>query len=152
MALGVKTTGDLAKLVMLPWDKKFVEKLPRLEIVRKLYKRYIHYIDYQNIVVEEFGPGSSYNINKEEEKIEIVEESVESDMEVRGDKRTFEIVRGGGQPGGDDKIDSRLPIKSPWLPLAHFHVQIGVLLPLLLVLASPIAAVQINVSLPSLLP
>ena len=55
MAIGVKTTGDLAKLVMLPWDKKFVEKLPRLEIVRKLYTRYIHYIDYQNIVVEEFA-------------------------------------------------------------------------------------------------
>ena len=88
MAIGVKTTGDLAKLVMLPWDKKFVEKLPRLEIVRKLYTRYIHYIDYQNIVVEEFGPGSSYNINKEEEKIEIVKQLVESDVEVRGDKRT----------------------------------------------------------------
>ena len=91
MAIGVKTTGDLAKLVMLSWDKKFVEKLPRLEIVRKLYTRYIQYIDYQNIVVEEFGPGSSYKINKEE-KIEIVEESVESNMEVQGDKRTFEIV------------------------------------------------------------
>ena len=46
-------------------------------------------IDDQNIVVEEFGPGSRYNINKEEEKIEIVKELVESDVEVRGDKRTF---------------------------------------------------------------
>ena len=33
-------------------------------------------IDDQNIVVEEFGPGSRYNINKEEEKIVIVEELV----------------------------------------------------------------------------
>ena len=57
--------------------------------MRKLYTRYIHYIDDQNIVVEEFGPWSRYNINKEEEKIEIVEELVESNMEVRGDKRTF---------------------------------------------------------------
>ena len=50
-------------------------------------------IDDQNIVVEEFGPGSRYNINKEEEKIEIVKELVESDVEVRGDKRTFQIMR-----------------------------------------------------------
>ena len=50
-------------------------------------------IDDQNIVVEEFGPGSRYNINKEEEKIEIVKELVESDVEVRGDKRTFKIMR-----------------------------------------------------------
>ena len=49
---------------------------------------YIHYIDDQNIVAEEFGPGSRYNINKEEEKIDIVKELVESDVEVRGDKRT----------------------------------------------------------------
>ena len=54
---------------------------------------YIHYIDDQNIVAEEFGPGSRYNINKEEEKIEIVKELVESDVEVRGDKRTFQIMR-----------------------------------------------------------
>ena len=126
MAIGVKMTGDLAKLVMLPWDKKFVEKLPRLEIVRKLYTRYIHYIDYQNIVVEEFGPGSSYNINKEEKKIEIVEESVESDMEVRGDKRTFEIVRGGGQPGGDDQIDSRLPMKSPRVKVPILDMEVWI--------------------------
>ena len=32
--IGVKATGDLAKAVMAPWDKKFVEKLPRKEIVR----------------------------------------------------------------------------------------------------------------------
>ena len=50
-------------------------------------------IDDQNIVVEEFGPGSRYNIIKEEEKIEIVKELVESDVEVRGDKRTFQIMR-----------------------------------------------------------
>ena len=50
-------------------------------------------IDDQNIVVEEFGPGSRYNINKEQEKIEIVKELVESDVEVRGDKRTFQIMR-----------------------------------------------------------
>ena len=59
-------------------------------------KQYTRYIDDQNIVVEEFGPGSRYN--KEEEKTEIVEELVERNMEVEGDKRTFEIVTGGGQP------------------------------------------------------
>ena len=65
-----------------------MEKLARLEIRRKLYTRYI---DDQNIVVEELEPGSRYN--REEEKIEIVEELIERDMEEPGDKRTFEIVR-----------------------------------------------------------
>ena len=69
--------------------------------------------------IEEFGPGRRYDINKEEEiGIEIVGELVEIDMEVRGDKRMFEIVREVGDslgPGGydQDQIDSRLPIKSP---------------------------------------
>ena len=39
--IGVKATGDLAKAVMAPWDKKFVEKLPRKEIVRNtIYSLY----------------------------------------------------------------------------------------------------------------
>ena len=42
-------------------------------------------------VVEVLSPGSRYN--REEDKIEIVEEMVESDKEVPGDKRTFEVVR-----------------------------------------------------------
>ena len=70
-------------------------------------------------MVEEFEPGSRYNINKEEEKIEIVKELVESDVEVRGDKRTFQIMREVG-----DSLEGMIR-------LAHFHVQIGVLLPLL---------------------
>ena len=60
-------------------------------------------IDDQNIVhgIEEFGPGRIYDINKEEEiGIEIVGELVEIDMEVRGDKRMFEIVREVGDSLG----------------------------------------------------
>ena len=87
-AIGVKMTGDLAKAVMVPWDRRFVEKLGRLLVNQKLYTRYI---DDQNIVVEVLSPGSRFN--KEEDKIEIVEELVESDKEEPGDKRTFEVVR-----------------------------------------------------------
>ena len=55
--------------------------------------------------IEECGPGRRYDISKEEEiGIEIVGELVEIDMEVRGDKRMFEIVRDGGQPGGMIRI------------------------------------------------
>ena len=39
--IGVKATGDLAKAVMAPWDKKFVKKLPRKEILRNtIYSLY----------------------------------------------------------------------------------------------------------------
>ena len=40
-------------------------------------------------MVEEFGPGSRYNINKKEEKIEIVKELVESDVEFEGTRGRF---------------------------------------------------------------
>ena len=81
-------TGDLAKAVMVPWDRRFVEKLEKLSVNQKLYCRYV---DDQNIVVEVLSPGSRYN--REEDKIEIMEEMVENDREVPGDKRTFEVVR-----------------------------------------------------------
>ena len=55
-------------------------------------------------MVEEFGPGSRYNINKEEEKIEIVKELVKSDVEVRGDKRTFQIMTEVG-----DRLEGMIP-------------------------------------------
>ena len=42
-------------------------------------------------MVEVLSPGSRFN--KEEDKIEILEELVESDKEVPGDRRTFEVVR-----------------------------------------------------------
>ena len=68
-AIGVKMTGDLAKAVMVPWDRRFVEKLEKLSVNQKLYCRYV---DDQNIVVEVLSPGSRYN--REEDKIEIVGE------------------------------------------------------------------------------
>ena len=87
-AIGVKMTGDLAKAVMVLWDRRFVEKLGRLGVNQKFYCRYI---DDQNIVVEVLRPGSRFN--KEEDMIEVVEELVESDKEEPGDRRTFEVVR-----------------------------------------------------------
>ena len=55
----------------------------------------------------------------------------------RGQEDVLDHERGGGQPGGDDKVGS--------LPCSNWCVVAAT------VLASPIAVVQINVLLPSLL-
>ena len=89
-------------------------------------------------MVEEFEPGSRYNINKEEEKIEIVKELVESDVEVRGDKRTFKIMREVG-----DSLEGMIKLTADY-PSNHLGCRYYMLV-------SPIAAVRINVLLPSLL-
>ena len=74
-------------------------------------------------MVEDFGPGRRYNINKEEEKIVIVEELVESDMEVRGDKRTFEIVREMG-----DSLEGIISIRlTADYPTNHLGVKVPIL-------------------------
>ena len=111
---------------------------------------YIHYIDDQNIVAEEFGPGSRYNIIKEEEKIEIVKELVESDVEVRGDKKTFKIMREVGDSlEGMIRLTAHYPSNHPgchWL-ISMFRLVCCCRY----CTASPIAAVQTNVLLPPLL-
>ena len=55
----------------------------------------------------------------------------------RGQEDVLDYERGGGQPGGDDKVGS--------FPCSNWCVVAAT------VLASPIAVVQINVLLPSLL-
>ena len=59
-----------------------------IEVNQKMYTRYI---DDQNIVVEVLSPGS--RCNREEDKIEIVQELVQCGKDEPGDKRTFEMVR-----------------------------------------------------------
>ena len=59
-----------------------------IEVNQKMYTRYI---DDQNIVVEVLSPGS--RCNREEDKIDIVQELVQCGKDEPGDKRTFEMVR-----------------------------------------------------------
>jgi hypothetical protein len=65
-----------------------VEKLRRLLVNQKMYTGYI---DDRNIMVEVSSSGSRYN--REEDKIEIIHELVQSGKDEPGDKRTFEMVR-----------------------------------------------------------
>ena len=65
-----------------------MEKLRRLLVNQKMYAGYI---DDRNIVVEVSSSGSRYN--REEDKIEIIHELVQSGKDEPGDKRTFEMVR-----------------------------------------------------------
>ena len=69
----------------------------------------------------------------------------------RGQEDVLDHERGGGQPGGDDKVDSRLPIKSITLVAAGSFPRSDWCVVAATALASPIAAVRINVLLPSLL-
>ena len=63
-----------------------MEKLRRLLVNQKMYAGYI-----DDRMVEVSSSGSRYN--REEDKIEIIHELVQSGKDEPGDKRTFEMVR-----------------------------------------------------------
>ena len=63
-----------------------MEKLRRLLVNQKMYAGYI-----DDQMVEVSSSGSRYN--REEDKIEIIHELVQSGKDEPGDKRTFEMVR-----------------------------------------------------------
>ena len=81
---GVKLTGDLAKGVMVGWDKLFKDKIERILTRTLLYKRYV---DDQNLVVEAVRRGLRYNVDREQ-----MEEMSEDD-DRDDDERTFETIR-----------------------------------------------------------
>ena len=72
--IGLRLSEALGRAFGLHWDKKLIQKLQKLSWPPEMIKRYV---DDLNTVVKGLNAGTRYN--KEEDKIEIVEELVESD-------------------------------------------------------------------------
>ena len=81
--IGVKLTGDLAKGVMVGWDKLFKNKIERIVSKILFYKRYV---DDQNVAIEVIKKGLRYN-SEDQQMEEMIEEDHRGD-----DERTFETI------------------------------------------------------------
>ena len=84
--IGVELTGILARIVMIWWDKKYLEKLRNLDINLMLYKRYV---DDQNSAVRALKPGVRYR----DGKLVVEVDAVEDDQLIRPDVRTPAITQ-----------------------------------------------------------
>jgi hypothetical protein len=84
--IGLEITGVLARLVMLPWDRDFIDKLRRLEIDLLMYLRYV---DDGNLSLEAVEPGLRFK----DGKLSILQEDVETDRDIPADKRTANFIK-----------------------------------------------------------
>ena len=87
-AIGNSLTEKLAKLLLKRFDRKFKALLKSLSIENELYTRYN---DDILTALAALAPGTRFN--KEENKMEIVNNLVESDKDEPADKRTFEELK-----------------------------------------------------------
>ena len=84
--IGLKLTGVLARLVMLRFDKMYLEKLEKFEIKLALYKRYI---DDINMSLPCLPSGIRFRGNK----LTWVPDLVEEDSNIANDVRTASIMK-----------------------------------------------------------
>ena len=84
-AIGVRATGDIAKAVMVDWDKKLNEKLEKLITRPLMYKRYVN---DQNLMIEVVKPGARFDAATGE----MIQEDDGDDARSSED-RTVETVR-----------------------------------------------------------
>ena len=85
-AIGSELTGEVSKLYMILWDKKYLKKLKTLGINPKLYVRYV---DDTLIVVDSIQKGWRYVKNN------LVWSQIQEDedMDTEDDSRTFSILK-----------------------------------------------------------
>ena len=84
--IGLEITGVLARLVMLWWDGKFLDKLESLGVDLEFYLRYV---DDSNMSVWALAPGTRLV----DGQLSILEELVVSDQLIPADKRTAAVLR-----------------------------------------------------------
>ena len=89
--IGLEVSGAVGKVVMLAWCREFHTKLTRATESIPSHELYLHklYVDDNNLVMEELPPGTRLV----EDKFTIVEEEVEGDSNIPGDKRTALLIQ-----------------------------------------------------------
>ena len=79
--IGLEITGVLSRLVMLWWDKVFLEKLDKMGINMVMYKRYVN---DGNLALEAVPAGARFAKGK----ISVHPECIQEDFGTATDKRT----------------------------------------------------------------
>ena len=86
-SIGSELTGEVSRVYMLRWDRKFLKKLDKLGWEVTLYKRYV---DDILIAVRGVQPGVRYNPAKG--NLEVVEGEIEGDLLIPEDQRTMKVL------------------------------------------------------------
>jgi hypothetical protein len=87
-AIGLRMTGEIARIVMIEYDSILRARLAELGIEEWTYGRYV---DDTNSVVSVLPRGTRYNLESKE--LEVTEEAIESDRDVEDDIRTFSVIQ-----------------------------------------------------------
>jgi hypothetical protein len=87
-AIGLRITGEVARIIMLIFDKLLRSKLSNLGIIDLIYARYV---DDANSMYKAIQPGFRYDPVRNSLVLET--EKVEEDCLVEADKRTFNIIQ-----------------------------------------------------------
>ena len=84
--IGLKLSGVLARLVMLKFDKLYLERLKKLRVDAVLYQRYI---DDLNMALSCLPPGMRFSDNK----LVLVPELAQTDQTISDDVRTARLMK-----------------------------------------------------------
>jgi hypothetical protein len=87
-AIGLRMTGEIARIVMLEYDSILRARLAALGVKEWTYGRYV---DDTNSVVSVLPLGTRYN--QITRKLEVTEEAAERDRDLEKDFRTFSIIQ-----------------------------------------------------------
>ena len=92
--IGLEMAGAMARVVMIWWDKQFLNLAAKNRIALHLYMRYI---DDQNMAVKPLAPGTRWVVGPWAEGLEgrmvLMEEHIEMDELLPADMRTMEELR-----------------------------------------------------------
>ena len=89
--IGLKVSGSVGKVVMLSWSRELKARIARAAANIPSFHLHLHklYVDDNDVVCEELAPGTRLV----EEEWVVVEDQVEEDRRIAGDKRTALLVQ-----------------------------------------------------------
>ena len=106
--IGLRLSEALGRAFGLDWDDKLLTKLEKLDWKPKMLKRYV---DDLNTVVIGVKPGTRYNAT--EDKLEVVEDQIEGDLEKEEDEITMKVF-GGIANSVDPNIEVEIDFPSKY--------------------------------------
>ena len=121
--IGLRLSEALGRAFGLDWDDKLLKKLEKLDWKPKMLKRYV---DDLNTVVIGVKAGTRYNPN--EEKLEVVEDQVEADLEKEVDERTMAVfgeIANSIEPSIQVEIDFPSKYEDKMMPILDMKMAIN---------------------------
>ena len=121
--IGLRLSEALGRAFGLDWDDKLLTKLERLDWKPKMLKRYV---DDLNTVVVGVKAGTRYNAT--EDKLEVVEDQIEGDLEKEEDEITMKVfgdIANSVDPNIEVEIDYPSKYDDKMMPILDMKMAIN---------------------------